>query len=197
MNRFVWFVVVVVCLAGRVPTALAQDNPEVRKKEVEILNKEIDLQKKEIELLKREVGSEIKGILLRMRTENENLDRGTEVLATIKANGKFVAKNVSVAKGEFPESTDTADVTIPFDAPVPESTKFTIELVHPGIDGNSDPHWRMTYTVFAVQTNGKKRATTLRLSSAKRGVYETKGATAHLNFVGAKRSIGEMPFSVE
>jgi len=189
------FVLATAILVGGAPAAFAQDNPEVLKKEIEILRKEIELQKREIELLKKEVGSEIRGVLVRMRTENENLDRGTEVLVTIKANGKEVAKNVGVAKGEFPESTDMADVNIPFDAPVPEGAKFTIEVTHPGIKGNSDPHWRMTFTVYAIQTNNKKRATTIRLSSSK--IYETKGVTAHLNFEGGNRSSGEMPFSVE
>jgi hypothetical protein len=170
------------------------ENPEVLKKEIETLKEKIELQK-EIELLKKEVGSDIKGLLLRMRTENENLDRHTEVLATIKANGQIVAKSVNVARGEYPESTDMPDVTIPLNVTVPESASFTIELVHPGTPGNSDPRWRMTFTVFAIQSNSKKRATSLRLSSSR--IYKTKGVTAHLNFEGGNRSSGEMPFSVE
>jgi hypothetical protein len=171
------------------------DDVATLKKEIELLKKEIVLQTKEIELLRQQIGADIKGIVLRMRSENDNLDRGTRVYATVKVDGNVVAKDVQVAAGEFPESTDMADVAIPFDKAVPEGSKFTIELNHPGINGNSDPHWRMTCSVIAQQSNGKKRATSFRMNSSK--LYETKGVTAHLNFVGGNRSSGEMTFTVE
>ena len=193
MNR----VVIVALLASTffLTQSARADDVTILKKEIELLKKEIELQSKEIELLRQQIGSDIKGIVLRMRSENENLDRGTRVFATVKVDGNVVAKEVQVAAGEFPESTDMADVAIPFDKAVPEGSKFTIELNHPGINGNSDPHWRMTCSVIATQTNGKKRATSFRMNSSK--LYETKGVTAHLNFEGGNRSSGEMTFTVE
>lgn len=138
--------------------------------------------------------ADIKGLSLKIRTEHENLDRRSKVYATVKANGEVVAKEVVVAAGEVGEDNDHAEVTVDFDKNVPDAAKFTIELTHPGIDGNSDPHWRMTFSVNAVQAGGGKRPTTLKLESSK--IYETKGRK-HLNFEGGNRSSGEMPFTIE
>lgn len=138
--------------------------------------------------------AEIKALVLKIRTEHENLDRGTKVYATVKANGILVAKDVVVASGEVAEDTDHPEVTVDFVKNVLDTAKFTIELTHPGIKNNSDPHWRMTFTVNAVQVGGGKRSTNLRLESSK--IYETKGRK-HLNFEGGNRSSGEMPFTVE
>jgi hypothetical protein len=149
--------------------------------------------------------AQIKALVLRIRTENENLDRGTKVYATVKANSEVVVDAAVVASGEVSEQTTHNDVNVALSKNVDEDARFTIELVHPGIPGpipghpellspNWDPHWRMTFTVYAEQTDGKLRATTLKLESS--AIYETKGGTAHLNFEGRNRSSGVMPFTV-
>jgi hypothetical protein len=144
-------------------------------------------------------------VVIRIRTENENLDRGTKVYATVKADSEVVVAAAVVAAGEVSEQTTHPDVNVALSKNVDETARFTIELVHPGIPGpipghpelfspNWEPHWRMTFSVFAEQTDGKLRGTTLRLESSV--IYETKGGTAHLNFEGSKRSSGVMPFTV-
>jgi hypothetical protein len=138
--------------------------------------------------------AEVSGLILKIRTEHENLDRGTEVLATVWADGEIVAKNVVVAKGEVAEDTDHPDAPIEFTKNVSDTAKFKIELNHPGIKNNSDPHWRMTFSAKAVMTDKTKRSTTLDMKDSK--IYETKGRK-HLNFEGGNRSSGEMPFKVE
>jgi hypothetical protein len=149
--------------------------------------------------------AQIKALVLRIRTENENLDRGTKVYATVKANSEIVVDNAVVASGEVSEQTNHNDVTVVLSKNVEEDARFTIELAHPGIPGpfpgnpalfspNWDPHWRMTFMVYAEQTDGKLRVTTLKLESS--SIYETKGGTAHLNFEGSNRSSGVMPFQV-
>lgn len=149
--------------------------------------------------------TQIKALVIRIRTENENLDRGTSVYAKVTANSEIVVNGTIVASGEVSEQTTHPDVTVALPKPVDDDTRFTIELVHPGIPGpipglpeflspNWDPHWRMSFLVLALQTDNKQRGTTLLMQSSP--IYETKGGTAHLNFEGKNRSSGVMPFQI-
>ncbi|MCI0540672.1 MAG: hypothetical protein L0Z50_36185, partial [Verrucomicrobiales bacterium] len=102
---------------------------------------------------------------------------------------------VQVAAGEVEEWQDHSPAPIPFVTTLTNPTDLWIELRHPGIEGNVDPHWRMRFSLEALLTTGQRRACVLTLQSSPIYVDEHGG---QLNFegTGTGRSSGRMPFLI-
>ena len=134
---------------------------------------------------------EIEGLFIKMRTEHEDLDPGSRVYATVKVDGEVVAERVLVATGLIKANTQHPPVQIRFDSPVSENAKYSIELSR-DLDADTQLPWTMTFSVNAIQTDKKQRATDLRMETSDR--YSTNDRI-HLLFWNASKS-GEMPFYV-
>jgi hypothetical protein len=91
------------------------------------------------------------------------------------------------------EWQDHAPAPIPFARLLDSPTGLSIELKHPGIDSNADPHWRMNFTLEAVTKGGRRRSCLLTLQSSPIYVIDEGG---QLNFEGTNRNSGRIPFLI-
>jgi hypothetical protein len=137
--------------------------------------------------------SQVAGLIIHLRTMNENLDIRTSVFADVFHGDTKIANNVRIATGEVEEWQDHAPAPIPFVAPLTSPTGLSIELRHPGIRSNDEPHWRMSFSLEAVLTTGQRRTCVLTLQSSLIYVGDHGG---QLNFVDEHRSSGRMPFLI-
>jgi hypothetical protein len=137
--------------------------------------------------------TDITGLVIHIRTLNENLDIRTWVEADVFQGTEPLVRGARVASGEVEEFQDHAPAPIPFDRPGRNPTGLSILLRHPGIPSNSDPHWRMRFTLEAITARGQRRACLVTMQSAAN--YDTD-LGGHLNFEGAARESGRMPFLI-
>jgi hypothetical protein len=136
--------------------------------------------------------TQVIGLIIYVKTMNENLDIDTFVFAEVHQAGTLITR-VAIAAGEVEEWQDHAPAPIPFPAPLTNPTGLSLNLHHPGISNNVDPHWRMSFSLEAVLSTGQRRACVLTLQSSPIYVGDHGG---QLNFEGNRRSSGRIPFLI-
>jgi hypothetical protein len=137
--------------------------------------------------------TEIVGLVINLKTMNENLDIRTSVFADIYQGDQKLAEDIRIATGEVEEWQDHAPAPIPFIKSAVSPTGLSIELKHPGIDSNPDPHWRMNFTLEAVMKTGQRRSCLFTIQSSPIYVIDHGG---QLNFEGGNRNSGRIPFLI-
>lgn len=137
--------------------------------------------------------TEVIGLVINLNTMNENLDIRTSVFADVYQGNDLLAQDIRIATGEVEEWQDHAPAPIPFVRSVANPTGLAIELRHPGITGNADPHWRMNFTLEAVTLRGQRRMCLLTIQSSPIYVIDHGG---QLNFEGGNRNSGRIPFLI-
>jgi hypothetical protein len=133
------------------------------------------------------------GLVAYLKTMNENLDIRTSVFADVYQGSDKLAEDIRIATGEVEEWQDHGPAPIPFERPASNPTGFSIELKYPGIDSNTDPHWRMNLSLEAVTVAGRRRSCLLTIQSSTIYVIDNGG---QLNFEGPNRNSGRIPFLV-
>jgi hypothetical protein len=137
--------------------------------------------------------TEVIGLVINLKTMNENLDIRTSVFADVYQGNEKLAEDIRIATGEVEEWQDHAPAPIPFNKSVVNPTGLSIELKHPGIRSNSDPHWRMNFTLEAVTKTGYRRSCLLTIQSSPIYAIDHGG---QLNFEGRDRKSGRIPFLI-
>ncbi len=140
------------------------------------------------------VAVEIKAVKVVLRTEFDNLDTQTKVYVTIRDGEEVLANQIQVAQGEVAENTTHDEVLVPLTRFVSTARTLTIEITHPGIPSNGQPHWRMTFAVSVVMTDGTVRSSSVNLAT---GLNYTDKKFGHLNFVDKQRSSGRITIALQ
>jgi len=100
-----------------------------------------------------------------IRSEHENLDRGARVSVIIKHNGREIVPKQQILVGDPmdpDERVDFPEKAVEVPGSISDLKNWTVEIIQdsPG-PFNSDPHWRMTFSMKAVLSNGAERTVTV------------------------------------
>lgn len=107
----------------------------------------------------------IKGLVIYIRTEDEDMDMGSIASATVKIGCDTMADEEVVAAGKVNENTWHDAEWIFFDRPARINPDMTVVIRHPPIpDGDDDPEWKMTFSLKALM--GDFRLHDCRLSAS-------------------------------
>jgi hypothetical protein len=138
---------------------------------------------------------EIIGLEINIQTMNENLDIRTFVYADVYQGDNKITQEggIQIAAGEVEEWQYHYPAYIPFVNGITDQTNLSIELRHPGISSNSDPHWRMRFWLVAITENNRRLGCGYSLQQSPIFVDEHGG---QLNFEGNARNSGRIPFLV-
>ena len=139
--------------------------------------------------------AKLKGLAIRIRTEHENMDEDTVARATVKSGGREIVSRQQVANGEMEEYTDHDVEWMLFDK-VDAAPPLTIELEHVASSpsGDDDPHWRMTFDLWAFLGDESMRHCTVDLTQSR--IYDAD-KVPHLNFEDDNRSSGAIPVTID
>ena len=98
----------------------------------------------------------IKGLVIFLKTEDEEMDAFTVANATVAIGCGQVAKDQVAAAGPADENTTHDAEWIFFDFPSLRDADMTLALSHPAsTKGDDTPHWKMSFTLRARWVTGR------------------------------------------
>lgn len=125
----------------------------------------------------------VKALVIFFKTEDENMDAFTVATADVTIGCTQVTKAQVVAAGPSGENTIHDAEWIFFDSPASRQPDMSIVLTHPpSSKGDSTPHWKMSFSLFALMGDRVVRSCSLS------GTY--------FDFVDDKRTTDPFPFTI-
>jgi hypothetical protein len=125
----------------------------------------------------------VKALVMFLRTGDEDMDAFTVATADVGIGCDQVTKEQVVAAGPVAENTYHDAEWIFFDFPVTRDPNMTLFLTHPpSSKGDDTPHWKMSFSLFALMGDRIVRSCSLSYS--------------YFEFVDDKRTAPLFPFSI-
>ena len=104
----------------------------------------------------------IKALAIFVKTEDENMDAFTVATANVRVGCNRLAVEEIVAVGPAGDDTFHDAEWIFLDFAAPRQPDMTIEITHPGgTKGDSTPHWKMSFKLFALMGDRVLRQCTM------------------------------------
>jgi len=133
----------------------------------------------------------IKGLVIYLKTADEEMEIFTRATATVHIGSRPIAVDEVVAAGKVDEDTTHDAEWIFFDMPIQSNPDMTIDIGHhiiPGKDADLDNEWKMTYSLKALMGDRSLKQCTAQPIPLQFGKYY---------FSRKSRNTGQVPFSVQ
>ena len=125
----------------------------------------------------------VKALVIFVRTDDEDMDAFTVATAQVTIGCSRVAADEVVAVGPMDEDTRHDAEWIFLDAPAERQPDMTLSLTHPpSSEGDATPHWKMSFTLFALMGDRILRPCSVAVPS--------------FDFEDGRRATGPIPFSI-
>jgi hypothetical protein len=143
-----------------------------------------DTERTEEVLFKKEDLEIMKGLVIFMKTGDEDMDINSLAQATVTLGCETVTTDQTIAAGEVEENSLHDVEWIFFDKPGKLSPDMTIVFKHPPIpDGDDEPEWKMSFTLQALLGDHR--------------LYDCSSHISSWHFEDEHRESMAIPFSVQ
>jgi len=127
--------------------------------------------------------NQVKALVIFLKTGDEDMDAFTVATADVGIGCQVMTKDQVVSAGPVGENTDHDAEWIFFDFPATRNPDMTLSVTHPpSTKGDDTPHWKMSFTLFALMGDRTVRPCSLSYS--------------YFEFKDDKRTAPLFPFSV-